>query len=196
MVGWEQRRLGEAASLLRDRKLIKVKGSGQISARAQHTAFGFDSCVPIQLVLDSGSFRLCGPACRILEKQNHLMSNVWIRKNLTHLQSVLLFKDSSCAQRRAHTVRWQLEGHYLTFTFCRKNVGTSRSCPSIIVGSLFSKRPRDTGSNCNVSCFASGFLVAAACVFGSDLKSARGGAGFCGSFSPRTRFSSCFGASG
>ena len=101
-----------------------------------------------------------------------------------------------CAQRRAHAVRWQLEGHYLTFTFCRKNVGTSRSCPSIIVGSLFSKRPRDTGSNCNVSCFASGFLVAAACVFGSDLKSARGGAGFCDSFSPRGRFSSCFGASG
>ena len=51
MVGWEQRRLGEAASLLRDRKLIKVKGSGQIPARDQHTAFGFDSCVHIQLVL-------------------------------------------------------------------------------------------------------------------------------------------------
>ena len=40
MVGWEQRGLGEAASLLRDRKLIKVKGSGQIPACDQHTAFG------------------------------------------------------------------------------------------------------------------------------------------------------------
>jgi len=32
---------------------------------------------------------------RILEKQNHLMINVWIQKNLTRLQPVLLFKDTS-----------------------------------------------------------------------------------------------------
>ena len=43
---------------------------------------------------------------------------------------------------------------YFTRTFFRRNVGTSRSWPSTIVGSLFSKRPRVTGSNCITSCFA------------------------------------------
>ncbi len=42
-----------------------------------------------------------------------------------------------------------------TLIFLRKNVGTSRSCPSTIVGSLFSNRPRVTGSNCSVSCRSS-----------------------------------------
>ena len=39
----------------------------------------------------------------------------------------------------------------------------------MIVGSLFSKRPRETGSNCNVSCFASAFFGAADCGFDSGL---------------------------
>ena len=34
----------------------------------------------------------------------------------------------------------------------------SRSWPSMIVGSLFSNRPREIGSNCKVSCFASAFF--------------------------------------
>src|SRR5262249_59950052 len=38
--------------------------------------------------------------------------------------------------------------------FLRRKVGTSKSWPSTIVGSLFSKRPRVTGSNCIISCFA------------------------------------------
>src|SRR4051795_11019508 len=41
---------------------------------------------------------------------------------------------------------------YLTRTFLRRNVGTSRSWPSTMVGSLFSNRPRVTGSNCITSC--------------------------------------------
>jgi hypothetical protein len=55
-----------------------------------------------------------------------------------------------------------VKARYLTFTLFRKNVGTSKSCPSIMVGSLFSKRPRETGSNCRVSCFASAFFGAVA----------------------------------
>src|SRR2546423_8875475 len=38
--------------------------------------------------------------------------------------------------------------------FLRRNVGMSKSWPSTIVGSLFSKRPRVIGSNCITSCFA------------------------------------------
>ena len=44
-------------------------------------------------------------------------------------------------------------GHF-TRMFFRRYVGTSRSCPSTIVGSLFSNRPRLIGSNCNTSCLA------------------------------------------
>src|SRR5437762_5696236 len=51
-----------------------------------------------------------------------------------------------------------LKPAYFTRTFLRRNVGTSRSWPSTIVGSLFSKRPRVTGSNCITSCFANGFF--------------------------------------
>src|SRR5204863_5603633 len=50
--------------------------------------------------------------------------------------------------------RISLTTAYFTRTFLRKKVGTSRSCPSTIVGSLFSKRPRVSGSNCKTSCFA------------------------------------------
>src|SRR5437762_3664892 len=50
-----------------------------------------------------------------------------------------------------------LKPAYFTRTFFRRNVGTSRSWPSTIVGSLFSKRPRVIGSNCKTSCFACTF---------------------------------------
>ena len=42
------------------------------------------------------------------------------------------------------------------FTFKRRNVGTSRSSPSTIVGSIFSNLPRATGSNWRVSCLIFG----------------------------------------
>src|SRR3954469_6810525 len=61
---------------------------------------------------------------------------------------------------------------YFTRTFFRKNVGTSRSCPSTIVGSLFSKRPRVTGSNCSTSCFACAFFS-----FGVFTGASSGGGG-------------------
>src|SRR5438445_11081200 len=38
--------------------------------------------------------------------------------------------------------------------FFRRKVGMSKSWPSTMVGSLFSKRPRVAGSNCITSCFA------------------------------------------
>ena len=38
--------------------------------------------------------------------------------------------------------RRNLRAGYFTFRFLRMNVGTSRSSPSMIVGSLLSKRPR------------------------------------------------------
>src|SRR5581483_223218 len=47
---------------------------------------------------------------------------------------------------------------YLTRTFFRRNVGTSKSSPSTIVGSLFSNRPRVAGSNCSTSCFGCTFF--------------------------------------
>jgi 23S rRNA pseudouridine1911/1915/1917 synthase len=51
--------------------------------------------VHLQVARESETFRFRGPAYRILEKQNHRTINVQIqKKNLTHLQPVLLFKDS------------------------------------------------------------------------------------------------------
>ncbi len=51
---------------------------------------------------------------------------------------------------------------HFTRTFLRRNVGTSRSWPSTIVGSLFSKRPRVTGSNCITSCSRERIFLSAA----------------------------------
>src|SRR6184192_2853329 len=60
---------------------------------------------------------------------------------------------------------------YFTLIFFRRYVGTSRSSPSTIVGSLFSNRPRLTGSNCKTSCLA--------CMdFSVDTFSSFGGGGF------------------
>ena len=50
---------------------------------------------------------------------------------------------------------------YFTFRFFRRKVGTSRSWPSTMVGSDFSKRPRLAGSSVICSAFSS-FLAAAA----------------------------------
>ena len=49
---------------------------------------------------------------------------------------------------------------YFTFTFFRRKVGTSRSWPSTIVGSDFSKRPRFAGSSVICSAFSSFFAAA------------------------------------
>lgn len=46
---------------------------------------------------------------------------------------------------------------YFTFRFFRRKVGTSRSCPSTMVGSDFSKRPRFAGSRVICSAFSSFF---------------------------------------
>jgi hypothetical protein len=55
---------------------------------------------------------------------------------------------------RLKTQTMRAEHAYLTLTCLRMKVGTSKSWPSTIVGSLFSKRPRETGSNCKTSCLA------------------------------------------
>ena len=49
---------------------------------------------------------------------------------------------------------------YFTFRFFRRKVGTSRSWPSTIVGSDFSKRPRFAGSRFICSAFSSFFAAA------------------------------------
>ena len=58
-----------------------------------------DSHVHLLVVNKAGTFvYFAGPAYRILEKQNGRTMNAPIpKKNLTHLQRVLLFKDSSGA---------------------------------------------------------------------------------------------------
>ena len=58
---------------------------------------------------------------------------------------------------------------YFTRTFCRRKVGTSRSWPSMIVGSLFSKRPRVTGSKSICSCFSSLAVLGFPLGFGAGL---------------------------
>jgi hypothetical protein len=51
--------------------------------------------VHLKVVWESGTFRFRGPAYRILEKQNHPNGSCAdTEKNLTHRQTVLLFKDS------------------------------------------------------------------------------------------------------
>ena len=62
--------------------------------------------------------------------------------------------DRIAVSRRAVARAVPTGERYFTRTFLRRNVGTSRSWPSTIVGSLFSKRPRVTDSNCSTSCFA------------------------------------------
>jgi len=77
---------------------IFLKAIGGLRARDQH-AFGllvvraYSRSVGILYL-----FGFRGPAYRILEKQNHQRPMREYEKNLTHLQPVLLFKDSrGCA---------------------------------------------------------------------------------------------------
>jgi hypothetical protein len=72
--------IGEAASLLRDRNF--VKGPGHRLRVISILRLDFDSCLHLQVVWESHTFRFRGPAYRILEKQNHLMINVRIQKKL------------------------------------------------------------------------------------------------------------------
>jgi len=78
---------------MRDRNLLGVKVQA-IPRGGQRLLL--DLCVHLQLVWESGNFTpFLGPALRILEKQGPFDHRYTKRKNLTHLQSILLFKDSS-----------------------------------------------------------------------------------------------------
>src|SRR6516162_6257833 len=55
-----------------------------------------DLCVHLQLVCESSNFtRSSVPLIESLKNNAHLIIDARKRKNLTHLQSILLFKDSS-----------------------------------------------------------------------------------------------------
>jgi hypothetical protein len=58
--------------------LLKLK-AGQIPAREQHAAFGFDLWVHLQLVLESCSFRLCGRSPAILPPEPALIAKLFKR---------------------------------------------------------------------------------------------------------------------
>ena len=84
---------------MRDRSLLKVKVQA-IPRGGQRLLL--DLCVHLQLVWESGNFTpFLGPALRILEKQGPFDHRYTKRKNLTHLQSILFFKDSSAIRRPA-----------------------------------------------------------------------------------------------
>src|ERR1700756_5648701 len=92
--GEEQHGLGEAASLPRDRNWLRVKRPGNSSRSGQRSVF--ELCVQVQLGWTAGNFiGFFGPAYRILEKQGPSDQRCAQWKNFTHLQRVLLFKDSS-----------------------------------------------------------------------------------------------------
>jgi len=88
--------MGEAASLLRDRHF--VKGLGHCPRMIIILLWPFDSHVHLQ-VLPGNRVppRFPGPAYRILEKRTTSQFMYEHGKNLTHLQPVLLFQDSSGA---------------------------------------------------------------------------------------------------
>jgi len=91
---WEQHRLGEAASLPRDRN-FKVK-SPRNSSRAACLDWFFHLCVHVQLAWELGNFSSSSvPLIESLKSKTHLVTDAEKRKNLTHRQLSLLFKDSS-----------------------------------------------------------------------------------------------------
>ena len=90
----------EAASIRRSGLALAgpkfVKGLVHCVRLISIPAFGLLVGARIDEVLwESCLFGFRGPAYRILEKQNHAMTNARRLRNLTHLQPVLLFKDSS-----------------------------------------------------------------------------------------------------
>jgi hypothetical protein len=62
-------------------------------ARNHVIAFALlNSCLPLQVVCESGIVEFRGPAYRILEKQNQLMINVRILKKLDSSATSLAFQ--------------------------------------------------------------------------------------------------------
>ena len=83
-----------AASLAAGPKFVKGQKSGPILARSGERLF-FDLCVHVQLVWEFGNFTGSSvPLIESLKSKAHLITDARKRKNLTHLQPVLLFKDS------------------------------------------------------------------------------------------------------
>jgi len=88
--------LDEAASLLRDQKFVLLDVRAIAGALSAYCVWFFDSCVHLnrwredQVTLGSSV-----PPVESLKNKTYRMINVRNRKSLTHLQSVLLFKDSS-----------------------------------------------------------------------------------------------------
>src|SRR6516162_2527723 len=79
---------------MRDRNLLKVKV--RAIPRVKRAALGFWICACIyNWCRNRVIYPFLGPAHRILEKQRPFDHRCTKRKNLTHLQSILLFKDSS-----------------------------------------------------------------------------------------------------
>ena len=90
---WEQHRLGETASLRAGPKF--VKGPGTSSHAADIGSF-FGLCLHVQVVWESNYFTGSWvPLIESLKSKAHLITDARKRKNLTHLQRVLLFKHSS-----------------------------------------------------------------------------------------------------
>src|SRR6516165_6116845 len=82
----EQHRLGKAASLMRDRNLLRVKVRA-FPRGGQRLVL--DLCVHLQFVRESGNFaRSSVPLIESLKSKARLIIDARKRKNLTHLQSI------------------------------------------------------------------------------------------------------------
>jgi hypothetical protein len=94
MVGWEQRRPGEAASLLQDRKFVKVKGPGKSRRVISILRLGLIRACIYNWSWNPAALGSAVPLVESLKSKTTPCAMRGYGKNLTHLQSVLLFKDS------------------------------------------------------------------------------------------------------
>src|SRR5215467_6221393 len=78
------------------------------------------------MVRESGVFLFLDPAHRILEKQGPFDHRCTKRKNLTHLQSILLFKDSSASSQKQEVYPLASGNIYVQITASQRG-GKSRS---------------------------------------------------------------------
>jgi hypothetical protein len=105
--------LGEAASLTAGPKFVKGLRVRALP-RAQPAAAVFLICARIvQLVWESSNFTGSSvPLIESLKSKAHLITDAWKRKNLTHLQLVLLFKDSRARRWNEIKVTYQPPAHF------------------------------------------------------------------------------------
>jgi len=83
--------------------LVKGKSPDNFSSEAG-SAWFLDLCVHLQLVWESSNFtRSSVPLIESLKSNAHFIIDARKRKNLTHLQSILLFKDSRSTRNRRAT---------------------------------------------------------------------------------------------